>query len=271
MLKSVAGRQVPFAPRQFPIRLSRRVGLRTMGSIAGKALCKVDIVVQEDSTPNATHAVSINGIEYHNGDTAILEPGTYDLTWASGNGGIFSSWGVSGKVSVEDSGVEETTLTVTCGGTLTLNMIACPSGEQITNGRFETGDLTGWSYGEDTTVDTEFKHSGEYAVWLAGADISWIEQTLTEPLQVSCVESFTAWVGKSVDSYPYGRLTVLITYTDETTSTHEFNIYTVLGDFEQINIKPYLTAGKTIAKIRFSNTSEGSALYLDDASLIGKG
>ena len=37
MLKSVAGRQVPFNPRQFPTRLSRRVGLRTMSSIGGKA------------------------------------------------------------------------------------------------------------------------------------------------------------------------------------------------------------------------------------------
>jgi len=36
MLKSVAGRQVPFTPQQFPIRLSRRVGLRTMPSIGAK-------------------------------------------------------------------------------------------------------------------------------------------------------------------------------------------------------------------------------------------
>jgi hypothetical protein len=34
-LKSVAGRQVPFTPRQFPVRLSRRVGLRHMQSSIG--------------------------------------------------------------------------------------------------------------------------------------------------------------------------------------------------------------------------------------------
>jgi hypothetical protein len=36
MLKSVAGRQVPFTPKQFPIRLSRRIGLRTIGSLGAK-------------------------------------------------------------------------------------------------------------------------------------------------------------------------------------------------------------------------------------------
>jgi len=35
MLKSVAGRQVPFTPQQFPIQLSRRVGLRHMQSNIG--------------------------------------------------------------------------------------------------------------------------------------------------------------------------------------------------------------------------------------------
>jgi len=38
---SVAGRQVPFTPRQFPIRLSRRVGLRHMASVGGKKIGEV--------------------------------------------------------------------------------------------------------------------------------------------------------------------------------------------------------------------------------------
>jgi len=36
MLKSVAGRKVPFTPKLFPVRLSKRVGLRHMQSVGGK-------------------------------------------------------------------------------------------------------------------------------------------------------------------------------------------------------------------------------------------
>lgn len=124
MLKSVAGRPMPFTVKRFPSLPihSRRVGIRHVPSIGGKVLCNVDIVVQVDSTPNASHMVTIDGVNYNNGDTAVLELGDHTLTWASGNEAVFTSWGTSGKLSVEDSGAATTVLTVTCGGTLTLTL-----------------------------------------------------------------------------------------------------------------------------------------------------
>jgi len=126
MLKSVAGTPVPFNPLRIPSLPihSRRVGLRTIPSIGGKVWCKVPIVVRQDAVSNASHMVTIDGVNYNNGDTAVLGLGDHTLTWTSGNGGTFYGWSVSGDISVADANAETTTLTVSCGGTLTLDLTA---------------------------------------------------------------------------------------------------------------------------------------------------
>lgn len=98
-------------------KLSIGIGTRVLTT-----LCKVNIVVQQNTTPNNIHMVVINGVTYKNGEAVTLEPGTYSLTWASGNGGMFSSWLVSGNLAVGDPSAPTTSLEVTCGGTLTLNL-----------------------------------------------------------------------------------------------------------------------------------------------------
>jgi len=166
---SVGGKLIPFHPRNLQpdlTRLSRRVGIHTIGSIAfPSSLCKVKIEILVDGSPSSSHLVDIDGTTYRNGQTAILGTGnTYPITWVSEDGAAFTSWSVSGNLSLDDPSAESTDMTVNCGGTLTLNLMSCPIGEQITNGGFETGDFTGWTtvYGNTVIITTDV-HSGVYA------------------------------------------------------------------------------------------------------------
>jgi hypothetical protein len=97
-----------------------------MASIGAK-LCKVVVQVLVDSAPNMSHRVVIDGANYYHGDTALLTIGLHTLTWISGNGGYFSTWGTSGLISVANPNAESTTLTVLGDGTLTLNLLLHPS------------------------------------------------------------------------------------------------------------------------------------------------
>jgi len=277
MLKSVAGTPVPFNPLRIPSLPihSRRVGLRTIPSIGGKVLCEVNIVVQENTTPNATHMVTIDGVNYNNGDTAVLRVGDHTLTWTSGNNGVFSSWAVSGKLSVDDESAETTTLTVTCGGTLTLTLLACPSGEQIINGGFETvppySPPSGWDYEVENCFESVdwSQHGGSRSGHLYCTNSIGV-QTLNTPLPVECVDKFEFYARGDYD----GACRVIVTYTDDTTTTHDF---TIIGNFDYgpsgytlYDMKPYLTAGKTIKKIGF-NEPEQIDLCIDDVTLTGSG
>jgi hypothetical protein len=240
-----------------------------MQSLSAKALCKVDIVVQADSTPNAVHMVTIDGVNYHNGDTALLEKGDHTLTWTSGNGGVFGSWGVSGNISVDDANAETTTLTVTCGGTLTLNLIACASGEQIVNGGFETGDFTGWTKTGDPWIVNWDKHSGIYGceTWTINDSI---EQEFGA-IAYECISTFKFWTKQSFDTVT-AELEVTVTYDDDT------QLQWIEGHRGHVNwietdVKAKLDPTKKVKKIKFRQIVgvDTNGWVIDDATLIGTG
>lgn len=134
--------------------------------------------------------------------------------------------------------------------------------EMIENGGFEDGlnnwnhDLGAWLFG--------FGHTGSDACELDEA-VGWIEQTLTSETLVACVTTFECWF------YPErfsccNHFKLIVTYTDDSTSEHLFNEYQYDDEWHLLNLKPYLTAGKTIKKIRFEESNGFSAV--DDISMI---
>jgi len=144
--------------------------------------------------------------------------------------------------------------------------ISCPSGEQIINGGFETGDLTGWEGGFNIGVNGIFAHSGNYYAWLDTGNWAW--QTLAEAILVECIASFTLWL-KCPDPYNQpARIT--ITYSDDTTT--EIDVATS-SSWTEFNLLPYLVAGKSVKTLTILCKDEPpyQTLSVDDVSLIGTG
>ena len=186
MLKSVAGRPVPFMPRQFPIRLSRRIGLRTIGSLGAK------------------------------------------------------------------------------------KVVACPSGEQIVNGGFETGDFTGWEYNPWVIVANYYPHSGTYhAVLEYTPPGGWIKQTFTPAIPIECIASLSFWMMNCLGSSYNCTTKVTLYYDDDTENSTEFS---VKGEYELLNLLPFLISGKKLSYVKFeAAVTTEAAPYIDDVSLIGTG
>jgi len=188
MLKSVAGRKVAFRPKLFPVRLSRRVGLRRMQSIGGKGL-------------------------------------------------------------------------------------VCPSGEQITNGGFETGDFTGWTQSGFSIVSWG-AHSGTYRAWVETLNTPYLSQDLANPVPQACLtvsSVVSLWYKGSYDECAeLGTIVrARIVYTDdpETVVEHETTL-AEHGIWVEIDLKPYVQSGKTVKRLRIEVDDNGTGAYtsVDDIS-----
>jgi len=138
----------------------------------------------------------------------------------------------------------------------------CPSGEQIINGGFETGDTTGWKVSY-TIATSDQAHSGTYSAHFVTE--AYIKQAFS--LRVECVQSLTLWV---LNEFPPQNIEVevIVHYDDGTSDKHEFVL--VAASWTQLDMKPYLTAGKTIDYIQI-NAPEVPSFWVDDVSLIGTG
>jgi hypothetical protein len=137
--------------------------------------------------------------------------------------------------------------------------LICPSGEQIVNGGFETGDFTGWVC-NDGVVTTDNPHSGTYCAQVYPSGPRQLNQTLSSPILVGCISSFNFWRRNSQSAY------VRVVYSDGTnTGWITLPDVTPWTDFD---LMPYLTSGKYVSEINFLNGYVGS-LYIDDVSLIG--
>jgi hypothetical protein len=154
----------------------------------------------------------------------------------------------------------------------------CPSGEQIVNGGFETGDFTGWT----ETIDVEvvksgngmyLPHAGSYSVGTL-ALIGSMKQTLITPVPVECVKNtFSLWIisGYGVSPTGGGKFRVEINYTDETNTTVIREITEGEKDtWIEWDLKNELASGKTIEsiKITLDGGHSGTIPYVDDVSLI---
>lgn len=142
--------------------------------------------------------------------------------------------------------------------------VPCPSGEQIVNGGFEDAlnhwdYFLAWLYGHG--------HSGVEACELYYID-GWIEQTLETEIAVNCVDIFECWVHPAGTVEDPNNFRLIVTYTDDSTSTHVFDDLVFSVEWQHLNLKPYLTSGKTIQKIKFIEESGTSYIAVDDVSLI---
>lgn len=152
--------------------------------------------------------------------------------------------------------------------------LVCPEGEQIVNGGFETGDFTGWNYGDTNyaVVSSEYPRSGSYACELRGS--GWIKQDLANPVPEKCftgTSKFGFYAGN--DIIYYGSLTFFfratIIYTDETTTIVDFEWYTTPDQqtaYQYVDLKPYVTPGKIIKSIKIERLASNEDVWIDDVT-----
>jgi len=129
--------------------------------------------------------------------------------------------------------------------------------EGITNGGFETGDTTGWTLTDGAIITTN-PHSGTYLAEIYPSGARTLEQTLSEPIQVNDITSFSLWYRDSESCW------CKILYTEG--DSGNIPIPDSLGVWQELDLMPYLTAGKTVTGIKILN-GYVRTLYIDDVSL----
>ena len=149
--------------------------------------------------------------------------------------------------------------------------LPCPTGEQIVNGGFETGDFTGWTVTGTPAVlcDGGGALGTVCYVYDEGAPFS-VEQELATPVSYACIQTFRLFYLNYGCNFP--SVEVIITYSDDTTTT--INILASHYDWTELNIKDYLEPTKAVKKIQVSFACSGGVLWqgcLDEISLVGNG
>ena len=136
--------------------------------------------------------------------------------------------------------------------------------EGILNGGFEDG-LNNWTYNQAWLYG--LGHCGEEACELYYID-GWIEQTLETEIPVNSVDAFECYVDPAGTIEDPNNLTLIVTYTDEATSTHSFDDLVFSAEWQYLDLKPYLTSDKTTQKIKFIEKSATSYIALDCITMM---
>lgn len=145
-------------------------------------------------------------------------------------------------------------------------VVCPPSGEQITNGGAETGDLTGWDITGSVVVVNTNPHSGTYSFYFADYPATMeqnIESLKGYTIPVVCILFCTIWLyGKFC---PRANIDVIITYSDASTETIHFtNIRDV---WTELDLLPSLDVSKSVAKIKIIEPVS-PMIWMDDVSLV---
>jgi hypothetical protein len=131
----------------------------------------------------------------------------------------------------------------------------CPSGEQIVNGGFETGDLTGWTAtGNITVVGNLFPQEGTYWAGIYDASLGLtgsLEQDFANTIPYECfgpTSVFKLYVAAGLQISPPvgGRVTIRIRYTDDTETIIEWERTAGNPGWNEIDLKSYIELGKTV-------------------------
>lgn len=148
------------------------------------------------------------------------------------------------------------------------NYIACtcPSGEQITNGTFETGDFTGWTTEGTPIIGSNGGQGGstKYAVFDESVTDK-ISQTLNN-VSVDCITSFKVYSKSSGCVTP--DIKVKIYYADGTNETYSDTAGTT--SWKEHNILSTLDSGKCVLKVEIWFEWSGyCTAYCDTVTLVG--
>jgi hypothetical protein len=150
--------------------------------------------------------------------------------------------------------------------------VVCPSGEQITNGGFETGDFTGWETSGYPAVTTVNPRTGNYSCYFAGQ--GYIQQSFTGVPKICLTPSSVLGYYRSLSRPFYGTRThgwaVTLIYEDETETVIGYE-KTVWGgggypSYEFEDLKDYVEPGKVLVGIKISFVSGPGGIYIDDVT-----
>jgi len=143
--------------------------------------------------------------------------------------------------------------------------LVCPTGEQLVNGGFETGDFTGWTATGGWQVVSFDKHSGTYSAYTNSDGV--LEQDFSEPIHVECFTVFEVYVaGTFGGGCPplRGRMYIDILYSDLTYTRIDWQ--NPSGGWHLINLLDYVETGKKVKGIRFSWVAND--VLVDDYSAV---
>jgi len=132
----------------------------------------------------------------------------------------------------------------------------CPSGEQITNGGLETGDMTGYTYFPNLNfATTQYAHTGVYSCFLYE---NWVQQDFSKPIPKKCIKSFGFWGRGQVSNNE-----CILHFSDDT----EVIAYIPQGDWQYVDLLAIFPDEKELSYIKFIGGSGGPS-WIDDVSLI---
>jgi len=145
------------------------------------------------------------------------------------------------------------------------------SGEQVVNGGFEDGDITGWS--GTGSVDTTSPHSGTYCAHMVAIDggTQFLHQDF-DNIPKTYLTSFILWYRAVLNPSFAGINEFKITLEYSDASDTPIIILDPTSGWTSINLKDHWVDGKLLSGIMIESmdvVTDGEAIYyIDDVSLI---